>query len=411
MMKEMDQLRAKVKELQAGGAKEGGASSVPAWLQDSRKSVELSKTLPSRMRMSEGEGDEAALKTQLQEEQRKNKRLEREMQKLNERLNEKDLSKGGVGSVPHFEWSECDVGELLNQGGFSQVHKGTWHGTKVAIKKLFDPKIDDELLAEFDNEVQKLEQMRHPYILMVLAIHRKPPALAIITEIVDGGSLYQLLHQSHSFTAAAGILDEGVVGTKECLQICEGTAAAIAFIHAREIIHRDIKSHNVLLSQHLDVKLCDFGLARMRSELMTGVMQFAGTPNYMSPEQFQNKKYTDRVDVFAFGTMLWEATAREIPFANLDGPEIRSKVISGAMLPLPGTGASVHPIIKDCWTTEQAARPSMHEILTQIRDVLSGSIRTSSRRPRAAKPSSSQDADMSTKAVIGTRMQPMGLGC
>lgn len=411
MMKEMDQLRARVKELEAGGSAGGGASSVPAWLQDSRKRADLSKTLPSHIRMSEGEGDEAALKVQVQEEQRKNKRLEREMQKLNERLSENDLSKGGVGSVPHFEWSECEVGELLNQGGFSQVHKGTWHGTKVAIKKLFDPKIDDELLAEFDNEVQKLEQIRHPYILMVLAFHRKPPALAIVTEIVDGGSLYELLHQSHKFSAAAGVLDEGVLGTRECLQICEGTATAIAFIHAREIIHRDIKSHNVLLSQHLDVKLCDFGLARMRSELMTGAMQFAGTPNYMSPEQFLNKKYTDRVDVFAFGTMFWEATAREIPFANLEGPEIRSKVTSGVMLPLPDTGASVHPIIKECWTTDHTARPSMQEILTQIRDVLSGSLRTSSRRPRTAKPSGSRDADLSTRPVAGTRMQPTGLGC
>ena len=53
------------------------------------------------------------------------------------------------------------LGEILNQGGFSVVHKGSWHGTRVAVKKLFDPNISHELLAEFDNEVQKLEMLRH----------------------------------------------------------------------------------------------------------------------------------------------------------------------------------------------------------------------------------------------------------
>merc|ERR1719203_1472290 len=115
----------------------------------------------------------------------------------------------------------------------------------------------------------------------------------------------------------------------------DSAGSAIAFIHARGMAHRDVKSHNVLLSPTLEVKLCDFGLARMRSELMTGAMQFAGTPNYMAPEIFRNQKYTENVDVFAFGTMLWEAVALDIPWCNFDGADIRERVLKGKMLDLP----------------------------------------------------------------------------
>merc|ERR1740129_2411065 len=116
------------------------------------------------------------------------------------------------------------------------------------------------------------------------------------------------------------------------MEVTESSGTAIAFCHARGIAHRDVKSQNVLLSPTLEVKLCDFGLARMKSELMTGAMQFAGTPNYMAPEIFRNQKYTETVDVFAFGTMFWEAAALDIPWANMDAPDIRERVLKGRML-------------------------------------------------------------------------------
>ncbi|CAE8617383.1 unnamed protein product, partial [Polarella glacialis] len=196
-------------------------------------------------------------------EQRKSKRLEQQVQRLTDRQSEMQMGGGGGGGLPHFEMSEVEMGEMLNQGGFSVVHKGIWNGSKVAVKQLFDPNISAELLAEFDNEVQKLEQIRHPNILMVLALHRKPPALSLIMELVEGGSYYQLLHQSVQFNCASGPISGGLP-FKDTMEILETTGGAIAFLHARGIAHRDVKSQNVLLSPHLEVKLCDFGLARMK---------------------------------------------------------------------------------------------------------------------------------------------------
>lgn len=391
LLAEVETLRARVKELEdgqkqgsAGAGGHGGStpSSVPSWLQQDSKSS-LAATLPSRRAGLMHDEEVADLKNQLLEEQRRSKRLEKDIQRLSDRAQERDLAMGSSGSAPHFDWnSDVEMGDIINQGGFSVVHKGFWHGTKVAIKKLFDPNISQELLAEFDNEVQKLEQIRHPNILMLLAVHRKPPALSIITELVEGGSMFQLLHFPLQFNAASGTIAAGDL--QQTLNILQTAGSAIAFLHARGIAHRDIKSQNVLLSPALDVKLCDFGLARMKSELMTGAMQFAGTPNYMAPEIFRNARYTENVDVFAFGTLLWEAAAKDIPWANMDPSDIRQRVVAGRMLEIPrDCPHALQQLIREAWTTDRNLRPPMAEVLTALRAYLqdvSGSGATG--RPR-----------------------------
>lgn len=377
MVKQLEELKAKVQELEEEAAQSFAMTTtaaprpaaadpaLPSWLQQGSKQS-LAATLPSR-RGNRLDDDEATdFKSQLQAEQRKTKRLEKDVQRLSERAQERNMHQGSVGSVPHFEWNDqVELGNQISQGGFSVVHTGIWHGTPVAIKKIFDPKITEELLAEFDNEVQKLEQIRHPNVLMLLAVHRRPPELSFITEIVSGGSMYQFLHSPEKFNHADGPISEVSLG--QSLDVLETTAGAIAFLHARGMVHRDIKSQNVLLSPKLDVKLCDFGLARMRSELLTGTMQFAGTPNYMAPEIFRNQKYTENVDVFAFGTMLWEAAACDIPWANFDGADIRDRVLAGKMLEIPrGLPVELQRLIQDCWIADRTTRPPMATVLEQL---------------------------------------------
>jgi len=360
---EIAKLKAQVKDLKAQLARsEKPAESVPK--------VDLARTLPSRLHAFDEDDAAAKLKQQLQDEQRKTKRLERDNQKLQDRMRESSMSLGG-SAAPHIELSEVQQGDILsNSGGFSLIYKGTWHGTPVAIKNLFDPSNSAENLAEMDNEVDKLAKLRHPNILSLLAVHRKPPAFSIIMEVVTGGSLYQLLHSKRSFNIDA--CSRMPVQQPELIKINEYIALALSFMHARNITHRDVKSHNVLLSPHLEVKLCDFGLARMKSELMTGAMQFAGTPQYLSPELYRKQKYTEKVDVFAFGTILWECMAEDIPFANLDVPEIAELVMSGKMLVIPRSAPRpIQALIKSCWTLEPNVRPAMADVLDKIRAPMS----------------------------------------
>jgi tRNA A-37 threonylcarbamoyl transferase component Bud32 len=352
---EVMRLRAQVNELKSQLA----SSKRPS------ENVNLANTLPSRLHMLEDNDGMDKLKQQLQDEQKRAKRLERDNQKLQDRARESSQS-GSSSSAPHVDMSEIKEGEILSKsGGFSIIYKGTWHGTPVAIKKLFDPSNSPENLAELDNEVSKLGKLRHPNILSLLAVHRKPPAYSIILEIVNGGSLFQLLHSRFNFNFAPGT--DSTVPVEKLLDIDASVGLALTFMHARNVVHRDIKSHNVLLSPHLETKLCDFGLARMKSELMTGVMQFAGTPQYMAPELLRQQKYTEKVDTWAYGVLLWETMAADIPFANLDVPEIRELATSGKMLAMPpDSPRPIQAVIKSCWAVDQSIRPAMSHVLEQV---------------------------------------------
>ena len=105
-------------------------------------------------------------------------------------------------------------------------------------------------------------------------------------------------------------------------------------MHHLGLVHRDIKSHNILIDDGLTVKVCDFGLTKfnvstssnlfkfsygfIQADIGKGAMQYAGTPTYMAPELFLKRKYDQSVDVFAFGSLLWEIINREVPYDGLD---------------------------------------------------------------------------------------------
>lgn len=98
-------------------------------------------------------------------------------------------------SIMEIKFSQLEVGEQISMGGFSTIHKGSYKGLKVAIKKTFNPKITDDLLHEFSNEINMLAKFRHPNIVLLVGICSIPPTLAIVTELIERGSLYDLLHK------------------------------------------------------------------------------------------------------------------------------------------------------------------------------------------------------------------------
>jgi len=299
---------------------------------------------------------------------RKVKRLQQEVQRLSARLKEAELVSPQEDGLPTFTLEDIELGYQIGQGGFSSVHHAVWHCTPVSVKKIFDPVITDELRGEFENEVRMLRRLRHPNIITLMAVCRVPPALSILTEFMDGGSLFELLH---------GAPKSKSPNTPECelatlLPIMHQSAVALAHMHAMCIVHRDVKSHNVLLTAGKQplVKLCDFGLARMKSELCTGSMQWAGTAAYMAPELFAKKRYTETVDVFAFGVMLWEVLSMEIPHANMDPADIARRVqhkdVAGLAI-AHGWPKALKALIRACLAVNAESRPVMDAIVADVR--------------------------------------------
>ena len=135
-------------------------------------------------------------------EQSNNKKLIDEITKLNKRLSDNNSSENFTqGKLKEINQNLLEINldniTLLNkigEGGFSIIHKGLWLFNEFAIKIIFDPKITEELLNEFYNEINMLNRLRHPNIVSLIAI-TKQPKLSIITEYAQCGSLFNLLHK------------------------------------------------------------------------------------------------------------------------------------------------------------------------------------------------------------------------
>lgn len=202
--------------------------------------------------------------------------------------------------------------------------QGQWRGTPVAIKKIFDPVITDELLEEIQNEIRMLSLLRHPNICLLMGISSDLPNIMIVTEFASKGSLYDRI-QNH----------KSELTKKQKISIGRDVAIAMAFIHDTGIVHRDLKSHNILIDEGDKIKVCDFGLARFKADLNTGLAQFSGTPAYMAPEIYKKKSYDEKVDIFAFGCLLYELVQRDPPFSHLEPDDIKHMVTKGEPLDFP----------------------------------------------------------------------------
>ena len=287
----------------------------------------------------------------------------RKVSKLESELNKLKNMKGNVNSkqllqfVNIIPYSSLGLGKKIGQGGFSEIYESQWLGVPVAVKVIFDPKITEELKEEFNNEIEKLFILRHPYIIQLYGITDKDKSqkLAVITELAPKGSLFDYLHKNPKTKNNLSLEFKNKISKQ---LIC-----TMAYIHSRGFVHRDLKTQNILLDKNLDMKMCDFGLTKLKSELNSGSGQFAGTPCYMAPELFDRKYYDEKVDVFAFGTVLWEIYSQKIPYINCDSAEIKQKVTKGEELYCSSIiPKQIVSLIHKCRSVKPADRPSFEQI-------------------------------------------------
>jgi len=100
--------------------------------------------------------------------------------------------------VAEIDLSEIKEHEMVSQGGFAVVHTATWRGSLVAVKKIFNPVITQELRDEFENEIYMLSYLRHPHTMLAMGVSMKPPNLALVAEYVENGSLHNFLHRNRA---------------------------------------------------------------------------------------------------------------------------------------------------------------------------------------------------------------------
>eukprot|EP00957_Ditylum_brightwellii_P043450 3294207-Ditylum_brightwellii.AAC.1 len=151
---------------------------------------------------------------------------------------------------------EIELGKQIGGGGSGIIYKGWYRGKPVALKTLFDPSITLELREEFINELLIMSQMHHPNIVNFFGASTIPPNLFFVMELCQC-SLFDLLHKRQEPLSLQRYLE-----TSERVRLCLETARGMQYLHSRCpcVVHRDLKSHNILLGSDGTARLCDFGL-------------------------------------------------------------------------------------------------------------------------------------------------------
>jgi serine/threonine protein kinase len=304
------------------------------------------------------ESNQRDLEDKLSQEKLKVNRLQNEIDRIKQikisNNSSKDSSKAFLNYIHEINFNELKLGNKIGQGGFSEIFESKWLNLNVAVKIIFDPNVTEKLLEEFYNEIEKLLILRHPNIINLYGITPKNQKLCIITELASNGSLFEYIHKTNNTREIPLRFKYNI--TKQLINV-------ILFIHECGYVHRDLKTQNLLLDKENNLKLCDFGLTKKIDELNSGYMQYAGTPSYMAPELYNKAGYNEKIDVFAFGTILWELFTQKIPFFNCDTNEIKNKICRGDMLPNhKSIPKKIEEIIHKCRAVDPNDRPSFKEI-------------------------------------------------
>ncbi|XP_036925956.1 kinase suppressor of Ras 1 isoform X1 [Sturnira hondurensis] len=283
--------------------------------------------------------------------------------------------KASQTSVYLQEWDipfeQVDLGEPIGQGRWGRVHRGRWHG-EVAIRLLEMDGHNQDHLKLFKKEVMNYRQTRHENVVLFMGACMNPPHLAIITSFCKGRTL-------HSFVRDPKIS----LDINKTRQIAQEIIKGMGYLHAKGIVHKDLKSKNVFYDNG-KVVITDFGLFGM-----SGVVREGRRENqlklshdwlcYLAPEIVREMTpgkdedqlpFSKAADIYAFGTVWYELQARDWPFKNQAAEALIWQIGSGEgmkrVLASVSLGKEVTEILSACWAFELQERPSFTLLMDML---------------------------------------------
>jgi serine/threonine protein kinase len=272
-------------------------------------------------------------------------------------------------AVVWIEDSELTICELLGSGASGSVYRGYYRNTEVAIKELKDGEDDAGRIEEFRKEFAILSAMDHKLLILLYGCSIQP-RLRLVMEFAPGGSLDSLLSNvSVNFTWEMFF--------SLMTQLCQ----AVNVLHqwTPQILHRDIKPLNLLLTRNHDLKLGDFGLSRFNSNSNANTLgKIRGTMAYAAPETYAGQPYTTKSDVYSVGMIVWETVTRcmtgahERPFSEFKNIKFDFQIIMHAAKKhvrptIPArTPTSLRAAIERSWNKDVPPRPEALELLALL---------------------------------------------
>mmetsp|Transcript_103225 Transcript_103225/g.322971 ORF Transcript_103225/g.322971 Transcript_103225/m.322971 type:complete len:301 (+) Transcript_103225:68-970(+) len=271
--------------------------------------------------------------------------------------------------------TEIELLDKVGTGCTAEVFRAKMRGQEVAVKQIEFNKSRMGVKEQraFDREVAIMPKINHENLVKFLGVASLQRPFRIVTEFCAGGCCFELLHNRDDFEL------EWAQQHKMCVDV----ARAMDYLHRfnPQIIHRDLKSLNLLLTRPLhssrDVplaKVSDFGMSRMKDQAPESdwgkMTNAAGTCHWMAPEVFTGTSYDEKVDVYSYAMILFEIVCREIPFEEEEPAIVGRLTVEGERPDLeavpPDCPAPLRALMIQCWDHEPKRRPPFDEILKTL---------------------------------------------
>jgi serine/threonine protein kinase len=251
------------------------------------------------------------------------------------------------------------------------VYKAQYHGSDVAVKKLPIVAADSEELKQFEQEAKLMKKLRHPHLVNFYGYYQDETHYSIVMEYVSGGSLDKILYDT-----------EQPFSWPTRWDVAHDVASGVSFLHDKGIIHRDLKSQNILVYYEKDrtrAKVADVGIAKIvKQETMSTMTKGMGTPLWMAPEviEAQGEKekitYDETVDVYSYGIILSELINRKVPYSEVKNAfQIIPQVLEGKRPDFDKASAPHNfvTLMERCWTQRAEERPKMQNVVETLDEI------------------------------------------
>jgi len=260
----------------------------------------------------------------------------------------------------------------LGVGGFGKVYHGVYKRVKVAIKLIRDDIIEEESHKDILlKECQIMMQLHHPYLGRLYGFNLKKGSACMVMELAELGSLYDILKNKKKYPH---------LSWKRRLSIAIDILKGLSYLHDRDlpILHRDLKSLNVLLRKDWTAFITDFGSARIKITTQTLGTKGVGSFPWMAPEMSDPDAITTiAIDIFSFAMIMYELLMREVPFGieKWSGAQITGAIIRGRRPIIGGEDKynsmkdcpkGYQELMRECWDQDPLKRPYLDNILSRL---------------------------------------------
>ncbi|ELP94003.1 map3k delta-1 protein kinase, putative [Entamoeba invadens IP1] len=254
------------------------------------------------------------------------------------------------------------LGDLLGSGSYGNVYSALWRGQEIAVKLIPTKDMLQDNVLQFTKEVQLMKKLRHPCVLQFFGSGTDANYILIAMELMSRGSAHTLLINSHL-----------TMSWDRRLRMLKDAASGMFYLHSSTppIIHRDLKSHNLLVDENWKVKVSDFGLSKTTVEASMPD-EICGTLAWMAPEILMRKGQTTKSDVYSFAIVMWEFLARKEPYPDIPRFHLIEKVGEIGLRPdiPPNNHITYCELMQRCWEQDPNLRPDFSEIIHLLDDFI-----------------------------------------